>query len=100
MSEQTQDQSTRSAVEKHIQTAIQVVLVGLCVWMAATVQSTALEVATLTERVSALQLQVSKFETTAQTAYPAALAARDKVETDAKLREISDRLRELERNSK
>lgn len=96
MSEEPNKSQDRSVLEKHVQTAIQVLLVGLCVWMANTVQSTALEVATLTERVSALQVQVAKFETSAQGAYPAALAARDKAETDAKLREISDRIRELE----
>lgn len=99
MSEQG-DGPVKSGLEKHIQTAIQVVLVGLCVWMANTVQNTALEVATLTERVSALQVQVSKFESSAQTAYPATLAARDKIETDAKLREISERLRELEKQQR
>lgn len=89
MSDQPQ-QPTTPGFERHIQTGIQVLLVAICVWMANTVQSTSIEVATLTERVTTLQSQVRDFQKEAQT------ARQSDVELEARLLALQTRLDRIE----
>lgn len=47
-------------VEKHLQTMIMAALGAVCAWMAITTQGLTVSVATLTEKVSNLQIQIGK----------------------------------------
>lgn len=59
MSEENSERSV-SFMEKHFQTIVMSALAAVCGWMALTTQNLTVSVATLTEKVSNLQEQISK----------------------------------------
>jgi len=58
MSEEVEQSA--SFVERHLQTMIMAALGAVCAWMAMTTQGLTVSVATLTEKVSNLQAQISE----------------------------------------
>jgi hypothetical protein len=53
-------EQSASFVERHLQTMIMAALGAVCAWMAMTTQGLTVSVATLTEKVSNLQAQISE----------------------------------------
>lgn len=97
MSDDNINSAARSPLERHFQTLVQVVLVGICVWMATTVQDTAVKVATLTERVATLQNEVSGLRAGTALRYTSDDAARDLAAINSQLDDMRARIRDLER---
>lgn len=77
------EENTNRLFERHIQTGIQLILIALCSWMALTVQSTAVEMAAVSERVASLQLQIDKLGDN----------------NEAEIRDLRERVRRLETKS-
>lgn len=47
-----------SILEKHFQSGMQIILTGICIWMASTVQTSSIKIAELAIQVTALQQQI------------------------------------------
>lgn len=86
-----------SVLEKHIQTAILMILVGLCVWMANTIQTTSINVATTVARVDSLKEQVTALQGGMNLMYTKAEASRDLSDIRSSIQELRDRFNRFER---
>jgi hypothetical protein len=59
----------RSVFEKHAQTVIQLIIGGLCFWMATTTNDTSRELAVLTERITTMKVQLETLQSSSTDRY-------------------------------
>lgn len=86
----------RTGFERHIQTAIQVTLIGLCSWMALTTHNSSVSIATLNAKVESFQAQLSRLQTSQEDAYTNADATRDHALFNRSVIDLQTRVRQLE----
>jgi len=78
---------------QHIQTGLQVVVVAICIWVGGTVHTTSLDVATLTERVAGMQVQVERIEANSRDRY---VATAEVAALREQMRYLQQRIEKLE----
>lgn len=88
------------SVERHIQTILAALLIGLVGWVGITVYQTGVTVARLEERVGYMAIQIQaldvKMNAAASGRYSASDAARDFVHVNERLKDHDKRIRTLE----
>lgn len=89
---------TRTGFERHMQTAIQIVLVGLVAWMGSTTQTTAVEVAELKAELRSLRREMIELKEQTRQTYTRSDAERDFGVRDRRLDDLETRMRDLERH--
>lgn len=87
---------SRSVLERHFQSALQTVLVGLCGWMAYTVHVNSGELIRVNERIVALQGQIADLKAATGDRYTAAEAVRDFSYRDKRIDGLDARVTTLE----
>lgn len=91
-----QPQSQPSALERHAQTLIGVIITGLIFWMGVTIQNQSTTLAGMRAELNGMQAQLTLYSQQTQDRYTAARAVADFQVRDQALSDLRDRVRELE----
>lgn len=86
----------RSVIERHAQTVIAAIILGLCVWMATSVSTMTTAVAVLQSRLGAIEQRLTDFRGLMNDRYRKDDAERDFRSRDIRLDSIERRLDRLE----
>lgn len=89
-------EQNKSGLERHIQSIAQIIIVGLCAWMAKTTHETSLEIARLSEQVRNMSIQIVSLEDKTRDRYKTTDAARDFGQVYDRITDLSVRIRSLE----
>ena len=86
----------KTVFERHAQSLVQVVIAGLCFWMANTTNITATEVAVLTERMAHISAQIDVMHDSVDRQYTREDAKRDLELVHRRLDNQSARIKNME----
>ena len=89
----------RSLFERHLQTGLLTILVGLCGWLGVTTNNTQVRLAELNATMTATQSQVTRLERATDDLYTETEAARDREAINKRIGDLERRVLELERDS-
>lgn len=89
--------SPSSPFERHVQTAIAVVLVGLVGWVGLTLQGQGIAIARMETQIIGLQAQVTALSAATADRYTSTRAATDLAVRDREIEDLRTRIRDLEK---
>lgn len=94
--DETQKALTEARLPPYVERVIQALIIGCLMWVGVTLNSVQTGFATLTERISAVQNDVSRLEALANDRYTESSAQREHDRIDREVEDIKKRLRDVE----